>query len=62
MITTQAQWQPANNGSGKMRWFLWRDVPAIMDCYYWNTDGTLKRFASADAARKFAAKENHSDN
>jgi glucan-binding YG repeat protein len=55
-------WEPANNGSGKMMWFVQRqgadrgDWPGGSDkWYYRDSNGRLVRFATCEAAYKVAA-------
>lgn len=57
-------WRPGNNGAGKMRWFVLRERPEPEQGrfgryeYGNRSDGSLRRFASPEAANRFAAKLN----
>lgn len=47
-------WQAANNGAGRLRWFVYRDAPEIQDRYLWTSNDRLLRFASCEAAQRRA--------
>lgn len=52
-------WQPANNGTGKRIWFLYRDdITPIEDRYHHSANGALIRYASMANAQKAADKLN----
>lgn len=47
-------WQAANNGAGKMRWFLIKETPGEPTQYHERKDGQLRRFGSYEAANRAA--------
>jgi hypothetical protein len=48
-------WQPANNGSGRYRWFLYRgDEVPHESRWFRNAKGNVRRFATYEAAKHTA--------
>ena len=58
-MTAPGPWQPANNGTGKRIWFLYRYADNIRDRYRYAKDGwRLVRYASFEAAQRAADRLN----
>jgi hypothetical protein len=59
MTVTLAPWQPANNGAGKRRWFLYRDDNTpFAQRWYLNSVGDLVRYVSYPSAKRAALRFN----
>jgi hypothetical protein len=51
-------WRPANNGTGRRIWFLYRDHPEVHERCHWSRNGRLIRYASAASAQRAANRLN----
>lgn len=51
-------WQPANNGSSRYRWFLYRGDDVPLEDRYYRVDGRMRRYASYENAKTAADKLN----
>lgn len=60
VMMAEHKWHAANNGAGKMRWFVCRGAPGKME-YFETEGGKLRRFASHEAAECAAHNLNHPD-
>jgi hypothetical protein len=52
------RWRPANNGTGKRIWFVYRDHPEVSERYRWSSNGRLIRYGSMQAAQRAADRLN----
>ncbi len=51
-------WTAANYGTGKMHWFLVREIPGQPAEYHERKDGQLRRYGSYATADRAAARLN----
>lgn len=51
-------WYPANHGTGKRIWFLYREHPEVHERYQWSKNGRLIRYASMATAQRAADRLN----
>lgn len=51
-------WRPANNGTGKRIWFLYREHPELLKRYQWSKNDRLIRYASMKTAQRAADRLN----